>query len=336
MAASISDDDHRLIYEVLSELGRDADPVAVAAQVRNLERGLPAEDEFTAICAWLGKTELIHKLDQQQCPRSSTVRFQVPDLLAHFTGAGTFLIEVKSKKTAKLSFTPEYLGRLQSYADMLRLPLLIAWKHHGLWTLFDTRHLRKARKNLNISFNTAITENLLGLLAGDVAYKIAPGAGMSFRFRKEKLLNTSREAGTTSENWLTRVDQVNFSVAGEERCDRLSPDVKTLFTTWDLQEHQTHTDEHIEVAFRAGTEGMMFGHMALVHLLNWTQPAGVPINWRHAIRRDTVVASMTNFAAALEAGLAQKVVHLILHQQPKTRPDFLQDRGDRVGPKIQG
>jgi hypothetical protein len=35
------------------------------------------------------------------------------------------------------------------------------------------------------------------------------------------------------------------------------------------------------------------------------------------------VASMTNFAAASDAGLTEKVVHLILHQQPQTRPDFL-------------
>ncbi|MEA3052161.1 MAG: hypothetical protein QOG72_1064 [Sphingomonadales bacterium] len=316
-------DDHRLIYEVLSELGRDADAAAVAEKVRRLERGLPAEDEFTAVCAWLGKTELIHKLDQQQSPPSSTDRFQVPDLLARFVARGPFLIEVKSKKASKLSFTPAYVGRLRAYADLLGLPLLIAWKFHGLWTLFDVRHLQKARKNFNITFNEAIKENLLGVLAGDLAYKIAPGAGMSFRFRKEKLLDTSRKENTTSENWLMRVDKVGFTIAGGEACDTLSPEVKTLFATWDLEEHQTHTDEHVEMAFRAGSEGMMFGHMALVHLLNWTQPPGEPINWRRAIRRDRVVASMTNFAAALDAGLAQKVVHLILHQQPQTWPDFL-------------
>lgn len=316
-------DDHRLIYEVLSELGRNADPAAVAEKVRQLERGLPAEDEFIAVCTWLGKTKLIHKLDQQQSPPSSTDRLQVPDLLARFAAAGPFLIEVKSKKKPKLSFTPEYLGRLQAYADLLGLPLLIAWKFLGVWTLFDACHLRRARKNFNITFNDAIAENLLGVLAGDLSYKIAPGAGIRLRFRKEKLLDTSQEGDTISQHWMVRPDGVDFMVAGGRPSSHLSPEVKTLFSAWNLEEHQTDTEHHIEIAFQAGTEGMMFGHMALTYLLNWGLPEGQPINWRQVIRRDTVVASITNFAAALDAGLAQKVVHLILHQQPQTRPDFL-------------
>lgn len=321
--ATDSNDDDRLIYEVLSELGRNADAAAIAAKVRRLERGLPAEDEFTAICAWLGRTELIHKLDQQQCPRTSLERFQVPDLLACFATAGPVLIEVKSKQASKLSFTPEYVGRLRAYADKLGLPLLIAWKWRGLWTLFDVRHLHQARKNFNISLSGAIRENLLGVLAGDVAYKIAAGAGMSFRFRKEQLLSSADDEDAVSEQWLMRVDRVGFTTAGGQPSDSLSPDVKTLFTTWDLAERQTHTSKYVEVTFQAGEEGMMFAHMALVHLLNWAQPRGEPINWRKAIRRDTVVANLTNFAAALDAGLAQRVVHLVLHQQPVTLPDFL-------------
>ncbi len=316
-------DADRLIHEVLLELGWNADVEAVARRVRRLDQGLPAEDEFTAICAWLGKTRLIHKLDQHQSPPASREKYQVPDLLAQFEKAGPFVIEVKSKKAAKLSFKPDYYQRLLAYAELVGMPLLIAWKFHGLWTLFDIGHLQKARTNFNISFDGAIKENLLGVLAGDLAYKIEPGAGMSFRFRKEELLDVSKDGTTTSEHWLTRIDKVTFTIAGGEPASDLAPEVATLFTTWDLEEHQTHSDTHIEVAFRAGIEGMMFGHMALVHLLNWNQRAGLPINWRHAIRRDSVVANMTNFSQALDRGLKQKVVRLILRQQPQTWPDFL-------------
>jgi hypothetical protein len=30
--------------------------------------GLPVEDEFSVACAWLGKCQLLHKLDQHQVP----------------------------------------------------------------------------------------------------------------------------------------------------------------------------------------------------------------------------------------------------------------------------
>src|SRR5512139_1178953 len=144
------DDLARLIREVLANLGVDADPTRIAAHVRRLDRGLPAEDEFAAICAWLGKCRLLHRLDQRQVPLNSTVEFQVPDLLATFDVAGPVLIEVKVKKTPKLSFTPDYFERLNNYAALVGLSLLIAWKFHTMWALFDIRHLTKARTNFNI------------------------------------------------------------------------------------------------------------------------------------------------------------------------------------------
>lgn len=67
----ITDDSDRLIQEVLSDLGWDEDPKKVADKVKRLDQGLPAEDEFTAICSWLGKAHLLHKLDQHQAPSSS-------------------------------------------------------------------------------------------------------------------------------------------------------------------------------------------------------------------------------------------------------------------------
>ena len=39
---------------------------ALAAGVRRLARGLPAEDELSVILSWLGHCRLIHKLDQLQ------------------------------------------------------------------------------------------------------------------------------------------------------------------------------------------------------------------------------------------------------------------------------
>ena len=317
------DDTDRLIQEVLADLGWQSDARTIADKVRQLDRGLPSEDEFMAVCAWLGRTRLIHKLDQHQSPPASRAAYQVPDLLADFQSSGPVLIEIKVKRSQTLSFTPEYLGRLTAYADLLGKPLLIAWKFHSLWMLFEVRHLRKARKNFNIRFDEAMRQNLLGVLAGDVSYKIAPGAGVVFECIKEELLETETTGEITTEQWRMRIDRVRFTAKGGQPSDDLHGDVATLFTTWDLEERQTFTPTHIHIAFQAGEEGMMFGHMALVQLLAWPQRLGEPINWRHAIRRDEVVSSITNFTAALDRALKQEVVTLILHQQPVDMPLFL-------------
>lgn len=319
-----TDDSDRLIQEVLSELGWDEDPKAIANKVRQLDQGLPAEDEFIAICSWLGRARLVHKLDQHQAPVASRDFYQVPDLLAEFEHGGPVLIEVKSKTKPKLSFTPRYLDRLHAYARLVNMPLLIAWKYHGIWILFEVKHLTKAQKNFNITFGNAMKENLLGILAGDVSYKIASGAGLRFRCRKEELVSRQETDGTVTEQWQMRIDEVGFMISGGKPVEHLDPDVTTLFTTWNLSEEQSHSDTHIELRFVAGdNDGMMFGHMALTHLLHWHLPQGAAINWRHAIRRDAVVSNMTNFGRALERALEQKVVHLILHQQPHTWPSFL-------------
>jgi hypothetical protein len=204
------------------------------------------------------------------------------------------------------------------------MPLLIAWKHHGVWMLFDAVHLRMAQTNFNISFETALKENLLGILAGDVAYKISPGAGVRFSIRKEELMRTEADGPSLTEHWRMRIEAASFTVAGGKIATDLDPDVTTLFTTWDLEETQTHTETHVQLSFTAGKEGLMFGHMALVHLLNWRQPANTPINWRHANRRNSVVSSMTNFRHALKRALQQKVVHVVLDQQPRSWPPFVE------------
>lgn len=319
-----ADDGDRLIQEVLSELGWDDDPKKIAEHVRRLDSGLPVEDEFIAICSWLGKTSLIHKLDQHQAPAASRDLYQVPDLLVKFENSGCVLIEVKSKAKRTLSFTPRYLDRLNAYARLLNMPLLIAWKHHGIWVLFEVKHLVKARTNFNITYGDAMKENLLGVLVGDVAYKIASGAGLRIRCKKEHLVSREEIDGAVAEQWQMRIDEVGFMVSGSEQVDHLDADVTTLFTTWDLSERQSHSDTHIELRFVADDDdSMMFGHMALTHLLHWSLPQGAAVNWRHAIRRDAVVSNMANFKRALGRGLEQKVVHLILNQQPQTWPDFL-------------
>jgi len=323
-----ADDGDRLIQEVLTELGWDAEPGKIAENVRRLDLGLPSEDQFIATCSWLGKALLIHKLDQQQAPLKSRDTYRVPDVLVQFENAGPLLIEVKSKAKQTLSFTPDYLERLYAYAELVNMPLLIAWKYRGIWVLFEARHFKKARKNFNIRFSDAMRENLLGVLAGDVSYKIAPGAGIRFRCKKEELLTVEKDGSTVTEQWRMRIDDVGFTIAGGEAAEDLDPEVSTLFTTWDLEERQSHSDTHVELQFIAGDDGMMFGHMALTHLLNWSLPQGGTINWRHAIRRDAVVSNMTNFGQALERALEQKVVRYIFHQQPHSWPHFISRNSD--------
>ena len=323
---AIPADGARLIQDVLAELGWSADAAIVAEGVRRLDIGLPAEDEFSVVCAWLGKCQILHKLDQQQVPVVSRQEFQVPDLLAKFstqTCKAPVLIEVKSKKEKLLSFKPDYLQRLQKYADLLGMPLLIAWKFHSLWMLFEVRHMKIADKNFNITLETAMRENLLGALAGDVAYKIGAGAGIHIRLRKDKLVEKDETDDGCTEQWMMTIDEVTFTDYQGNRREDLDGEIQSLFSTWDLEEHEEHNDSHIQVRFVAGKEGMQFAHTALVHLLNWESPHDDRPHWRGLLRKEQVTANVANFSAALESAFRQKVVSHVFHLQPHAMPAFL-------------
>lgn len=319
-------DGARLIQDVLAELGWSADALAVAESVRRLDIGLPVEDEFSVVCAWLGRCKLLHKLDQQQLPVASRQEFQVPDLLAKFstqTSKLPVLIEVKSNRKKLLSFKPDYMQRLQNYADLVGMPLLIAWKFHSLWMLFEARHMKVADKNFNITMEAAMQENLLGALVGDVAYKIGAGAGIHLRFRKDKLIEKDETEDGCTEQWMMTIDDVAFSDYEGNRRNDLDGDVQSLFCTWDLEEQEEHNDSHIHLHFVAGNEGMQFAHTALVQLLNWESPHNDGPHWRGLLRKEQVTANVVNFSAALKSASRQKVVLCVIHAQPCTMPMFL-------------
>ena len=322
----------RLIQDVLAELGYEGDPVEVAKRVRRLDIGLPAEDEFSVVCAWLGKCELLHKLDQCQVPVGSKKYFQVPDLLAKFstqTSKSPVLIEVKSKSDKVLSFKPEYLNGLQNYAEMMGMPLLVAWKYNNIWTLFDVRHMKKASrkegKNFKINIFDAMRENLLGILVGDVAYTIGVGAGVHYRLRKDELLRAEiGDDDCTTEEWKFVIEDVSFTdYMGRTLGKELSADIQSLFATWDLESKEVHTDSYVYLDFVVKGWKTQYAHAALVKLLNWESRRDGRPHWRRLLKKEKTTESVTSFTAALYAAHSQKVVYNIIHQLPNTIPGFL-------------
>lgn len=322
----------RLIQSVLAELGWDADASQVARRVRRLDIGLPLEDEFSVVCGWLGKCRLLHKLDQQQIPSRSRDRYQVPDLLGVFSTQNSerpVLIEVKSSKKQTLSFTESYLRKLEAYADLLGAPLLIAWKFHSIWMLFEARHMTKAVKNFNIRYSKAMTENLLGALAGDIAYKVGRGVGLHFSIRKRELLNSRKEGSVQTDEWLMEVEDVMFTDGDGARRTDLDGEVQALVATWDLEEKQEHDATHVKWSFVAGSEGMQFAHVALVRLLHWELPRDGKLNWRKLLAAKKVSRNIDDFSSALKTALREKIVSHIFHIRPNTMPDYINETFQR-------
>lgn len=311
----------------MSQLGwPHDDPERLAWKLKQLNRGLPREDEFAVVCTWLGKCKLIHKLDQIQAPASSNTSFQVPDLLAIFEHNGRnvpVLVEVKASEDRTLSFRPDYRNRLLEYAKALGLPMLIAWKHHSIWSLFDINHMKVAEKNYNIPFGTAVSESLLGTLAGDFSYSLPRGTGLHLRMKKGELISSKEDGSEIHEEWSMVIDDVYHTDRdGKQRRD-LSADVQTLFFVNNLEEAQEHTPTHVQWHFTVEDDEHKFAHMALSALLHWYLGNGESLNWREVVARDSPVPGVSNFSENVKQALDEGVVRYIFHIEPQTMPPFL-------------
>jgi Holliday junction resolvase len=305
-----------LIYEVLQKLGLAADADKIAKGVQRLQIGLPAEDEFSAILGLLGRCQLVHKLDQGQFPPESRSLYQVPDLIAIFDYHGRsipVLIEVKTEKDATVSWRPDYRERLQRYADTLGLPLLVAWRHKTLWTLFDVRHLAKATTNFNIKFTEAIKQTLMCELAGDFSFSFKSGTGAHIKMKK---LNK------TEGGFEVVIEDAYFANADGQRFADV-PGLFQLFLCLDHESVVVEEESHFLQSFMSISANAEFGHRALATLLRFATSADT-IHWREILEKN-------NVPPVIEAGLkaaakqAEKVgfVEHCLHVKPVTMPDFL-------------
>ena len=114
------------------DTGISLDPAKISDKLQQLNRGRPVEGEFAALALWSGHCKYLHKLDRDTLPKSC--QYFVPDFICFLDIDGKtipVLIEVKTSKNEVLKFSKKYYSGLKDFADMLRLPILIAFKFTG-------------------------------------------------------------------------------------------------------------------------------------------------------------------------------------------------------------
>ncbi|MCP3957375.1 MAG: restriction endonuclease [bacterium] len=324
-----------LLHEALEQLGWTSDPTELANKVRKLNIGLPAEDEFSVILSWLGKCTLLHKLDQHQSPLGSKERYRVPDLLAFFSFKGRTLpalIEVKRTSSGtwrsnfSLSWKPEYYEPLADYGRTLGIPVLVAWKYHEQWSLFDLGAFRVAKKNYRISFLKAMQENLLGLLGGDFVFVLRPGVGMHIGVEKKELLKEEKVDEWVHQQWEGVVQDAYFTDGEGRRLSSLGRFFPLFLAAAPEPEVET-VGPRVYQRFVAEEEcGSCWGHQALGILLEYTMPADKSIDWRKLLLSEDVPVPGDVLRETASDGIPEAIVRYVINQRPRSVPPFL--KGD--------
>ncbi|MCW2248054.1 hypothetical protein M2352_003688 [Azospirillum fermentarium] len=162
--------------------------VKEALDDKTLLYGNRVESLFEATVISLGKYNLFKTEDIGRVHSSNQLR--APDFRIVLNDGDQWLVEVKSvfcrdplRQKAKL--TPAYLNSIQSYADLVKVPLKIAffWSKWNFWTLISPEQFKTKNGGLVITMGDAMKANLMGKL-GDV--HIGTIAPLRLRFEADQ------------------------------------------------------------------------------------------------------------------------------------------------------
>jgi hypothetical protein len=93
------------------------------------------------------------------------------------------------------------------------LPVLIAckWKMLGYWTLFDLEQHERPMKNCKYTFERALKNNLLGVLAGDFMFVLKKGVGLHIKARKLAKLGEKKAENSLTEEFHVKIEDAFFT-----------------------------------------------------------------------------------------------------------------------------
>lgn len=325
---------HRVI-EAIEKAGNSIeDEQAFIDRLRHVEYGLNAETECSVILAWLGNCSLVHKMSiEGHIPQD----MKIPDLFAVFEKNGQILktfVEVKSTEDLKLRWTDEYHSKLQNYCNIMGHPLLLSWKVRpfGQWILVDpsTPGLVKDER---IDFCDAITQNLMGLVAGDFTVTPKPGIGIHFNgqiMKKKKISKTQSNVtikisgcfwGDSKRNTLGNLSQSEIALI-----------MMLANNQYYLEKEETVTWGYITPDIHSKEQTNVSAQDLLRFLVGFSKKDNERIAWRNVLQELKDTISRDDLLTELSNNIGSTVQY-IFHQNPKTESSILNEewyKGNRL------
>jgi len=320
------DNKARTIQEVANQLGWNEDVSILIERVNQLDKGLVQEDEFIYIINWSKKCNLIHKLDQLQLPLDSKIQYTIPDILVEMKteeGNKKFLIEIKTSKKNKLSWTERYFEGLKNYSELLGIPILIAWKWNqfGIWSLFDLSHFSKPSTNYKITFEKALQENLMSQLFGDCVIIQYDDFGLNICLKKvKKLSEVKKENGEVEIDWQTVVDEIYLTGKKNKKIEGFNKSVFSVLMSMQTKEELIETETHLITRYIPHPNKMQFAQSVPINLIQAFSSSD--INWLQNSKENNYPIDYQDFFKGLETSLEEGIIKSVLLLKPKSENNY--------------
>jgi hypothetical protein len=297
------------------------EPAAFVDRLKGIHRGFNAEHEFAAIASWLGRCKLVAHPDEVYSTDGS---YRVPDFLI-VSQLGDhqipFLVEVKTTGDTELVWTEKYLTSVRRFAGLMNLPLLVAWKHHGLWSLCDSELFEKAQTAFHLSFDTALKNNLMTALFGNVFVTVKEG--LRFELRLKLLDEVDAATELLPEGYYkAQITEAGLHTYKGRVPDEQMADLFPIFLTKAAEPRTEREGAYLRHIFPTDPEGMFNLSDLLFTNLMWNRKAGEEVDWIAEIRKG-LPTNTTDLHTVLRRGLDVGAIQYVLQQQPATVPTFL-------------
>ena len=314
----------RDLYGVRTEDLTAIDPGELISKIQRVHQGLSAEHEFAAIASWLGRCTLLTQPDQVLV---SDGRYRAPDFLIAVRSQEReipFLVEVKTTTDSRLKWTESYFSSLRRFACLLKLPLLVAWKSHGLWVLTDTELFEKRKTAYHLTFDRAIKNSLMTQLFGNVWLKIAEDFRLEIQMRILDPIDPTAES-LPEGGYRCQIEAAGLWTERGKVPKELTSSLFPIFLVKAVDPPRTERKaDLVTEVFPTDPEGMFNLSDVLLAQLNWRRDSEENIDWIAELRKG-LPRQLADLEAVLQRGLEVGALRYILRQQPQIVPDFLKD-----------
>jgi hypothetical protein len=325
-----------LAFTVLHDVYRLGDRLAaidldqLSARIGRIHDGMNPQNEFQGIVSWLGQCTTINAI-QDSGTAEADPAIRAPDylLVSKVNGRDLpVLVEVKTTNDDELVWSDKYLSSLRRFADILHLPLLVAWKHHGLWTLVDTAHFELRQTAYHLSFEHAMKENLMFPLCGEVYITLDPEFQFIITGDVAEPLPPQEELIPAGFITITMTDIGFFTRNG--RLTGMDNELFWLFAACNDTNHvERPTRQTIKAVHHAEPETIFPLTRVLIAQIAYRMPDDASIDWNAELRRPFPSTGKT-YRDLLHRGVDLGILQYGIMQVPNTNPPFLTPQQDET------
>jgi hypothetical protein len=305
------------------------DSESLNERVQRIRRGLLPENEFFAIVSWLGKCAGIHRIDQTPMPvKDNPLNLRAPDFIAFPVYKGKIvpvLIEVKTDD--KLVWSESYYNSLKGFAELLNLPLLVAWKTEFMWLLVDHSHFQKKVTAYHLEWQTAVKENLLSLLFGNIFIDYNDDVSLVIECEiLDPIPPPDWDLLPEGPHHL-QIKQAGIYI-GDKKLNKedIPAECYTLvFAIATNTEVKKVSDNIIKITHRPDPGGIQLVNLFLFTLF-FQYDNEEAIEWDQVLRQGPFSTSGQEFRVGFRKPEAEKFINYLIQQAPVTMPHYLIDQ----------